>query len=330
MTTTTENTSLEQVSSDDIINNMPVIATRSESFEMLMNPDKFAHAQRVARVYSESDMLPTQYRGNMPNCIIGMQMAMRMQIDPMMFFQNTYIVQGRPGMEAKLVIALANERGPFSGPIMYAFERDTKNKVVACTAFATHKKSGERCEAVITWDMVEKEGWSKRGGSKWMTIPEQMFCYRAAVFLIRRYCPEVILGMSTFDELEDIHGPAKFAASSARGGQQIADTSGHKMSLRNNDEAETADHESKADAQPDPKANTSDGTADEPAEPKLSEAVTALFSQLANLESCTVEEAEAAVTKYARNVKKKTLAELTDKQAEAIGQDIDAGHVKLG
>jgi hypothetical protein len=33
-----------------------------------------------------------------------------------------------------------------------------------------------------------------------------MFMYRSAIFLIRTVCPEVILGLSTFDELQDING----------------------------------------------------------------------------------------------------------------------------
>jgi uncharacterized protein YbbK (DUF523 family) len=43
-------------------------------------------------------------------------------------------------------------------------------------------------------------------------MPEQMLCYRAALFLIRRYCPEVLVGMPTDDEVSDITVPARGAA----------------------------------------------------------------------------------------------------------------------
>ena len=80
------------------------------------------------------------------------------------------------------------------------------------TAFATHKKTNQICEATVTWDMVVAEGWNldktmKSGGvqkSKWNTMPDVMFTYRSATFFARFYCPEVLLGMQTKEELYDI------------------------------------------------------------------------------------------------------------------------------
>jgi hypothetical protein len=51
--------------------------------------------------------------------------------------------------------------------------------------------------------MVDAEGWSKKTGSKWLTMPEQMFMYRAAAFWSRVFAPEISLGMHTSDEVED-------------------------------------------------------------------------------------------------------------------------------
>jgi hypothetical protein len=52
--------------------------------------------------------------------------------------------------------------------------------------------------------MVKAEGWDSKSGSKWKSIPSQMFCYRAAAFFGRLYCPERLLGMQTAEELQDI------------------------------------------------------------------------------------------------------------------------------
>ena len=39
-------------------------------------------------------------------------------------------------------------------------------------------------------------------------MPEQMFKYRAAAFFARAYCPEVLCGMMTYDEVQDMgHEP---------------------------------------------------------------------------------------------------------------------------
>jgi hypothetical protein len=181
---------------------------------LMLDPPAFEHMQRVASLYAHSDMVPAQFQGNVANCAIALELAYRLGVSVYMLMQSSYIVAGRPGLEAKLAIALCNQRGPFRGPIQYEYERDDAGAVLACTAFATHK-NGVRAEATITAQMVKAEGWADKRGSKWLSIPEQMYAYRSAVFLIRRVCPEVIMGMHTVDELEDTYGGTKYVEGTA-------------------------------------------------------------------------------------------------------------------
>lgn len=175
----------------------------SGEFSLLLDSGKFAQLQRIGTMYARSKMVPAHFQGDEPSCMVAVQMAMRLNIDPFMFLQKTYVVGGKPGMEAPLVIALINTRGPFKGPVNWDLKRDDKGDVVECTAYATHRETGTVCSSTVTWKMVEAEGWSKKNGSKWLTLREQMFKYRSAAFLGRLYCPEVLMGMSTNDELHD-------------------------------------------------------------------------------------------------------------------------------
>jgi hypothetical protein len=52
-------------------------------------------------------------------------------------------------------------------------------------------------------DMANKEGWTKKSGSKWLTMPDQMLIYRAAAFWQRAYAPEISMGFLTKEEIED-------------------------------------------------------------------------------------------------------------------------------
>jgi hypothetical protein len=52
--------------------------------------------------------------------------------------------------------------------------------------------------------MAKAEGWLDKNGSKWKTMPEQMLMYRAATFFCRVYCPEVLAGVQTVDEIIDV------------------------------------------------------------------------------------------------------------------------------
>jgi hypothetical protein len=52
--------------------------------------------------------------------------------------------------------------------------------------------------------MVKSEGWLQKTGSKWQTMPELMFQYRAASFFGRLYAPDILKGMQTVDEVKDV------------------------------------------------------------------------------------------------------------------------------
>ncbi len=171
-------------------------------FAMLFDSARFNQAQRVAKLFANSTMVPAHFRGKPADVFVALHLATRMSLDPFMVMSKAYPIQGRIGLEAQLIIALVNARGPFRGPIQWRFEGEGKTR--KCTAYATYDKTGELCEMPVDWAMVEAEGWSKKPGSKWLTMPEMMFRYRSATFLARLYCPEVILGLSTVDEIEDM------------------------------------------------------------------------------------------------------------------------------
>jgi hypothetical protein len=174
----------------------------NSEYSMLFDSARFAQAWRVAKLFSESKLVPAHFQGSPQSVFIVLHLATRMNLDPFTAMQKIYVIQGKPGIEAQLVIALVNSRGPFDGPIQYREDGEGDNR--KWTAFATHAKTGETCEATVTWDMVKKEGWAGKSGSKWMTMPSMMGRYRAATFLARLYCPEVIMGLSTVDELKDM------------------------------------------------------------------------------------------------------------------------------
>jgi hypothetical protein len=164
-----------------------------------------AGLESIGRMYAKSDLVPDHYKNNPSNCAIAAQMAMRCKVDVFLFMQASYIVHGKCGIEGKLVIAMINASGQIKGRIRWKFEGEGKSR--KCTAYVVDAFSGETLEQTVTWDMVEAEGWhleKKSQKSKWMTLPEMMFKYRSATFLARTSFPDVIMGMHTVDELEDI------------------------------------------------------------------------------------------------------------------------------
>ncbi|WP_431860086.1 hypothetical protein [Azospirillum sp.] len=168
-----------------------------------------------------------------PNCIIAINMANRIGADVLMVMQNLYIVEGRPSWSSQFVISAINSCKRFTSlqfkvttdgtkDVEYSITEwtwdDAKKKNVkksvpvkttvpnmVCVAWATEKATGERLESPpVSMEMAVKEGWYGKNGSKWQTMPELMIRYRAATFFGRLYAPELLMGLKTVEENQDI------------------------------------------------------------------------------------------------------------------------------
>lgn len=162
-------------------------------------------AMKVANLLAKSQLLPEQYIGHPENCLIAIDIANRMRVSPLLVAQNLYIVRGKPGWSGSFAISAINNCGKFS-PLDFVY---TKNGGGGCYAQATRLSDGKLLKGTeITLDMAKNEGWSTKPGSKWLTMSEQMLAYRAGSFFARAYCPEVLLGVQTIDEIQDVNGYA--------------------------------------------------------------------------------------------------------------------------
>ena len=165
--------------------------------------DGFELAQRAAKLLAQSSLVPKEYQGNIPNCVIALNMSARMNADPLMVMQNLYIVHGRPGWSSQFLISTFNTSGRFSA-LRYEWVGKQGTDDYGCRAWAIEKETGERLEgSTITIDLAKQEGWYGKNGSKWQTMPQQMLMYRAAAWFIRAYAPELAMGMHTADEIID-------------------------------------------------------------------------------------------------------------------------------
>ncbi len=179
----------------------PAVAASDNLAALLLRSDVRDMMMREAKELAQSDLLPDAFRNKPANCLIAVDLAHRLQMPAWTVMQNCYIVKGTPGFSGKFIISLVNTRGPFDGPIEFEYEHNDKGEATSCTAVATYP-SGKEVRATVSWDMVVKEQWNKN--PKWTSMREQMFAYRSAAFLARRYCPEVLMGMELADEREDV------------------------------------------------------------------------------------------------------------------------------
>ena len=163
--------------------------------------DTFQLAFQMAKGLSQSTLVPQQFQNNPANCLIALEQSNRLNISPMAVMQNLYIVQGKPSFSSSFIIGLINASGKYDMELQFD-EEEKDGKPYACTCWT--ELNGRKVTGVrITMDMAEKEGWSKKNGSKWITIPQIMLRYRAASFFARMNCPELSIGLYSKEELDD-------------------------------------------------------------------------------------------------------------------------------
>lgn len=161
---------------------------------------------RTARMLSCSAMVPDVYRNSPENCLVAIDLANRLGLSPLMVMQNLYVVKGKPSWSGSFCAAAINGSGRFT-PLEFSFVGEPGSPAHGCYASAVRVSTGKRCVSeTITMKMAQDEGWLNKPGSKWKTMPKQMMMYRAAAFFARVFCPDILLGIPTYEEVQDVKG----------------------------------------------------------------------------------------------------------------------------
>lgn len=172
------------------------------------DPDLSRAMYQEAVIYSKSEMVPKHFQGKPADCFIMVQLADRFGMDVFSLMQASYVVHGRPGFEGKLVAALMNSSPLIIGRVQYE-ENGAKGDDYGVRAWATDSATGKPVYGPwITWRLVKAEGWDDKPGSKWKTMPDQMFHYRAVSWFGKRHYPDRLMGIVTVEELVDA-GPVE-------------------------------------------------------------------------------------------------------------------------
>jgi len=210
----------------------------------------FESIQRKARLYTSSQLVPTIYQGNtagaLANTVIALNIAHRIGADELMVMQNLYVIQGRPSWSSQFIISALNSCGRFS-PIRFELRslgsttysgKTLDNR--ECKAVAAELATGQALEGPpVTIAMAIAEGWYGKNGSKWQTMPELMLRYRAASFFGRLYAPEILNGMYSQEESEEL--PAIRQAGSTQVPEDIVQPATQGQDARDDDFQLTGD-----------------------------------------------------------------------------------------
>ena len=172
-----------------------------------LSGDALNRAYKNATIIAKSDLVPETYHNKPENVLIAIDMASRTGFSLMQIMQNLYIVRGRPCWSGSFCMNAIKACGKYDKVRFVLLGGSPTDRDFGVYVSAIDKSTGETVRGVtVTWDMVKSEGWDSKPGSKWKTMPELMFKYRAAAFFARTECPEVLQGVRDEYEQRDISG----------------------------------------------------------------------------------------------------------------------------
>lgn len=177
-----------------------------QTTELIVKPsgefiENFREAYKIAKVFSQAALVPERFQGKINDCTVAVNMAMRMNVDPLMVMQNLYVVKGKPSWSGQACMSFIKAKYNKAVPVYYGEKgTDSRGCFIKATDFSEESVEGPE----VTIKMAKDEGWFGKTGSKWKTMPELMLAYRAAAFFARIYCPEVLMGVAVEGEAEDI------------------------------------------------------------------------------------------------------------------------------
>lgn len=202
---------------------MNELSTSNNISSMILNDEGvFNRINQMAQMMSNSKSIPTHLQGDHGACFSVVTQSMRWGMDPFAVAQKMHVVKGNVGYEAQLINAVINSNAPVTGRFQYDFFGPWENilgKYEVCknAEGKTYQKSNTTREeehgcGVKIWATFIGEDKPRelilfmaqctvRNSTLWATDPKQQLCYMAQKKWARLFCPDVILGVYTPDEM---------------------------------------------------------------------------------------------------------------------------------
>ena len=197
----------------------------------IFNVQALGQLTAFANLMADSQVtVPAHLAGKPADCMAIVMQAMQWGMNPYAVAQKTHLVNGQLGYEAQLVNAVITSSSAIHGRFHYRYggdwERCTRTKEV------TREKTGKNGKYTVTervrdWTDEDEAGlyievgailrgeseitWDKplylsqvvtRNSPLWVSKPDQQIAYLGVKYWARLYCPHVILGVYTPDEVE--------------------------------------------------------------------------------------------------------------------------------
>ena len=220
--------SLAPVAHEQNLHVLPHASTSTSA--LVLDGDSLDKMMRLAEIMATGRAtLPKHFNGNPADCLAVVMQSMQWEMNPFAVAQKTHLVNGVLGYEAQLVNAVITNRAPTLDRLHYEWYGDW-TKVIGKFVIKQGDKGEYRQPG---WKMADEEGlgvrvWATfrgeeeprvlelllaqartRNSTLWADDPRQQLAYLATKRWSRLFCPDVILGVYSPDELEETSQPMR-------------------------------------------------------------------------------------------------------------------------
>ncbi|WP_334069713.1 RecT family recombinase [Acinetobacter colistiniresistens] len=180
--------------------------TVMSALDIMMNETVMVRIESMAaRMATSKITTPKHLQGNEGDCMAIIMQAMQWGMNPYAVAQKTHLVNGVLGYEAQLVNAVITARAPVKERLNFEWYGDwskvngkeDKSSDKGVRVSATLR--GEQQPRVLEISMAQVG--PVRNSPLWAADPRQQIAYLATKRWARLYCPDVILGVYTPDEV---------------------------------------------------------------------------------------------------------------------------------
>lgn len=192
--------------------------------QLIFSDARMDRIMKMAEILAKGKVtVPAHLQNNIGDCMAIVLQSAQWNMDPFSVAQKTHLVSGKLGYEAQLVNAVVITRAPVTGRPQYEWFGDW-SRVIGKFKEKTNQKGetyrvpgwvleDEKEIGVRVWMTMRGETEPRvlellltqatvRNSTLWAGDPKQQLAYLAIKRWARLYCPDVLLGVYSADELE--------------------------------------------------------------------------------------------------------------------------------
>lgn len=156
-------------------------------------PASIPEATTLAKMLSDSSLVPQHLRGKVADCFLVVEQSMRWGLSPFAVAQATSLIQGKLMFEGKLVSAVINAKADLVERLRFDYSGEGEQRMVTVRGTFRGEKEPREVEVKLKEARTNNEMWRRQ--------PDQQLAYHGARVWARRHAPEIMLGIYAPEEM---------------------------------------------------------------------------------------------------------------------------------